>query len=496
MENNLHITKKKSTLRNRNLSRNSKIILLACFVGSLNVVLHDSYILSTLVVFFEIIMLAYWLFIKKSITDYIGYYLIFLSLSLEFAGFTSQGNVYGFKDFRIAGVNLGILALLPVLLKLIIKGVKTYKVKKELPKLYRFSAMIFFLSFTGMFFGLFQIIINDNNIQHMESFFRSFVNTSYNMMAISILMIISFLYIISWEENKIKNLSIYLTSILFGTVWMLCSSILFNKVGTYGGVDTLIVSNTVAYLPFIFILASRRDVTHPKVYYIMGVIGITLALIYNSTGKLIILLLVSFYFFYKQLIKSGKPIKRLLGIMTMPILFSLGFYAINAMKKMSILFSSKFNQAFSLLAFWNPNWFLNLPNSPRVRVIQFINIGIEYLNKPWFAVFGKGYMGTFRDHIYGFASIQNDLGAFSLDQWNHGAFYRPHETLNVIFLYHGLVGLLFYVYSALFIFKNSEKSQWLLIGGVWFLLFYGYSITLSAFGITSLLLGLYEVDKN
>ena len=79
-------------------------------------------------------------------------------------------------------------------------------------------------------------------------------------------------------------------------------------------------------------------------------------------------------------------------------------------------------------------------------------------------------------------------------QWNHGTFYRPHETLNVIFLYHGLIGLCFYIYSLFFVFKNSKKSPWLLIGGIWFLLFYGYSITLSAFGMTALLLGLYEVD--
>ena len=38
----------------------------------------------------------------------------------------------------------------------------------------------------------------------------------------------------------------------------------------------------------------------------------------------------------------------------------------------------------SVLDFFNPNWLANMEGSPRIRVVEFINILIEYYNKPWF----------------------------------------------------------------------------------------------------------------
>lgn len=490
------INRKNKLLTGSDILKKRRIILLACIVGSINVFFYNNYLISTIVVLIQIIILGYCFFIKKSVTDYIGYYLIFLSLSLEFVGFTGNENLYGFKDFRILGVNLGILMLLPVLLKLIFRGANIKKIKSQSPKLMKFSSIIIFLSFTGLLFGLFQILINDNNIQNMWGFIGSFINTSYNMMAIPILLIAAYIYIFSWEDYKINNLNVYLTSVLFGTVFMLVTSLIFSRAGTYGGVSTLIVSNTVIYIPFIFILSFRENVVNVKIYYILGIVGVALSLLYNASGKLIILSIIGFLYFYKELLRTGKLEKKLIATIAIPFLVSLAIYTIDLMKRTSIIFSSKINQAVKLLLFWKPEWFLDLPTSPRVRVVQFINISIEYLKKPWFALMGKGYMGTFRDHINGFNGIQNNLGAFSIDQWNNGTFYRPHETLNVIFLYHGLLGLSIYIFFLFFVIKNSKKSPWLLIGGIWFLLFYGYSITLSAFGMAALLFGLYELDMN
>lgn len=475
-------------------TKKSYIEIIVCVVvAALNVLFYDNFVVSTIVIFIELSFLTYLLFNKK-ITLFMGYYLIFLCLSLEFGPLSDNEQFYGFKDFRIGGVNLGILSLLPIALLSFVKGIKINKIISKYPKLFKFSFIIIVLNILGLIWGIILIVINDNHIIEMEGLIPSFIGISYNMILLPLLVIIAIFYILSWEEKNIVKLEKFLLSIFVGIVASLVISFIFKRYGYYGGVKTLQVTSVIQYIPFILLLPFYKKLTIPKYFIFVGIIGTVLTLLYNAQGKIIILymiipLLIAFLSIDNR--KYMLFFVRFFGAVF--LLLMCAYFVLNYFTN-SILLNSKIDQAYQLISIWDENWLYNLPTSPRVRIVELVSIGAEYLHKPWLLLMGKGYMGTMIDHT-GMLGTQYISGSFSMNQWDNGTFYRMHETLNTIFLYHGILGLAFYFYMFKLIIKNFAKNPWVLIGGFWFLMIYGFSITISAFGITALMFGLIEIDN-
>lgn len=470
---------------------NTYTILLASLIASLNVLFYNNYTIAMIIIAFELAILAYYFF-KNDMTRYIGSYLIFLCLSFEFEVLVGVEQFYGFKNFRVLGVNLGIIALLPVVLAGLRK-IKIKKISKEFPHLYKFAVILLFMNITGFMFGLFQILINDNGIQNMDNILAAFIAVNYKMMAIPFLMILSIAYIITCEKGKLKQLESYLIAILIGVVVSLIVSLTTGNFGKYGGVDTLLVTNVIHYVPFMVLFPFYKHYKAPKIVIIFSIIGTILALMYNASGKMIIVYMMVPIAICVMMWRRRKILPLMLVLLVLPVVVILGIQIADIFASSSLLFNSKLTQALSFLNFGDSNWILNMPSSPRTRIVEFINIAYEYLEKPWFLLFGKGNMGTITDHI-GMLGTAFNLGAYSMNEWVNGAFYGVHETMNILFLYNGLFGLIFYLYMIKFVFTKFTKSPWVLIGGFWFLMVYGFSVTMSAFGITALLLGFIAVD--
>lgn len=477
-------------------SKNSNVnnILLASIVASLNVIFATNYSISMIIILLELMVLTYY-FIKKDMTSYIGMYLMFLCLSFEFDVLVGVKEFYGFKNFRIFGINLGIIALLPVLLKAIFKGIKIEMIKREYPKLYKFCKTIIFINVVGIISGLFQILINDNFIRSMEGFVGDFIGISYSMILMPLLLIISIAYLISWEREKLRKLRGYLIAILIGVVISMIVSLATESFGQYGGIRTLLVTNVIRYTPFMLLFPFYKTYKSAKGILIFGVIGAILTITYNATGKMIILYMLVPFGVIALLWKNMKRPLAILILSLSPIVIIASVKVVAMLRANSVLFDFKLNQVLSILKFWEPNWIMDMPLSPRTRIIEFISIAYEYIKKPWFFILGKGYMGTITDHT-GILNAQFILGGYSMNQWVNGTFYRVHETLNLLFLYHGLFGICFYVYMIKEVLKSFTKSPWILIGGFWFLMVYGFSVTMTAFGITALLLGYIEIEHD
>jgi hypothetical protein len=128
-----------------------------------------------------------------------------------------------------------------------------------------------------------------------------------------------------------------------------------------------------------------------------------------------------------------------------------------------------------------------MPLSPKIRVIEIINITTEFLTKPIMLIFGKGIMGTITDYS-GLLGTNFIDGSYSLHEWELGAYYNVHGTYSLLFLYNGVVGLGLYIFLVLKIFKRLLISPWFLIGGYWFIFSYGFSMTISSIGIVALFL--------
>lgn len=485
---------RKNTLNIKKAELSRKIIFQASIVASLNVLFFNNYAISLAIVVIELLILAYY-FIKKDITKYIGSYLMFLCLSFEFDVLVGTEQFYGFKNFRILGINLGIITLLPVLGLAIFRGIKIKKMKEDFPSLYKFVATIIFLNITGLIFGLLQILTNDNNIQNMEGMFKDFIGISYSMVVIPFLMIVAIAYLISWERDKLEQLSSYLIAILVGVVASMIVSLASGNFGWYGGVKTLLVSNLILYVPFMTLVPFYEEYKSNKKLIIIGIIGMILSLTYNATGKMIIVCALIPIGIYGVLLKRKKILPIVCITILIPIILVFSIQVVERKISKSPLFQSKLNQVLSLVRFWEPNWLLNMPLSPRTRIVEFLSIVYEYCEKPWYFLFGKGYMGTFLDHT-GLLEREFVPSAFSVNQWNNGTFYGVHGTIKLLFLYNGLFGLLFYLKMIKQVFANYAKNPWILIGGFWFLLFYGYSITISTYGITALLIGYTKLKRN
>lgn len=476
----------------RAIIRTVTIYIFASCIASLNVLFCRNALVANIIIFIELAILVY-CFLRGNITIYIGCYLIFLCTSLEYGVFVGTEEFYSFKNFRILGVNLGIVSLLPIFFLSCFKGVKINKIKANYPSLYKYAYFMFFLFATGTIFGLVQILLNDNNIQNMDNFIFSFIGQSYMMVALPLLIIISFAYILSWEPMNIRSLEDYLIATLFGTVVSLIVSLFFREKGYYGGIETLLTSVVSIFIPFMFILPfyKRYEFSYNINIFIFATIGTILMLKYNASGKFIIFCLMIPLIICCIVYKNKITFTSLTFIV---ILFVIIVFGIPFITESNVLFRIKYDEAMGLLRFWSEGWIQNMPGSPRFRVGEFINICYEYLVKPWYIIFGKGYMGTITDHVGIFGAHFNPA-AFSIEQWANGTFYVVHEALNVLFLYHGIVGLIFYTYMLKYVVSNFARNPWILIGGVWFLIFYGYSITISAFGLSALLFGYATMSR-
>ncbi|MDH6373271.1 hypothetical protein M2444_005101 [Paenibacillus sp. PastF-3] len=469
-----------------------KIIFVGLIIAALNILFYEDMLISYSIIAVEVFILMYYL-LKRKITLFFGYYLIFLCLSLEFSVLVETNQIFGFKDFRIIGVNLGILSLIPIIPLSIARGIRINYIKTKYSNVMRFIKIILFLNVIGVFWGLIGIFINDNNVLSMNEAITGFINVCYNMMALPLLIILVFIYLLSWEEEFIYQIRFFLVSILIGIVFSLILALFFGKSGYYGGTNTLIVSSVIQYLPLMIIIPFYKSEKSTKYILPLAMIGIVLALIYNAQGKLILMCAVIPIVLIMKMIKS-KDKMLLFFIPFMLLLVIFVYYIINIELINSVIFQSKLNQSISLLQFWKENWLYNLPNSPKIRVAEFISIMIEYFKKPWFLLMGKGYMGTIVDHT-GMIGQQYIPGSFELNQWENGTFYRMHETFNTMFLYHGLVGIIVYIFMSIMLLNNLNKNPWIVIGGFWFLTIYGFSITISAFGIAALLFGLALINN-
>jgi hypothetical protein len=470
----------------------------ACIVGSLNVLFHADYSISMILIAFELITLL-WFLIKKDITSYLGFYLIFLCLSFEFDALVGSEVFYGFKEFRIFGINLGIIALLPVFFLCLKRGVRYRYIRETFNRFFVVSNLFFVLSFLGFIMGVMQISLNDNNIQSMAGIMGLFIGAVYTMVAIPVLIIFSFYYLLSWEGEKIQHLTVFLKAVLVGVVFSMLVSLATGVYGRYGGVDTLLVSNVVRFVPFMLFFPfypESRNTKWSAFFLLCGVLAAFFTLSFNATGKMILLYIFAPLVIIIILCYHKRWLTLVTGVFLLVVLFS-AFVVFSPAISLNAnqLFMAKLEEVIGLIKFWEPGWLEKMPISPRVRILEFLNILYEYFEKPWFFFTGKGYMGTMIDHTGGLVSGPFILGAYSEDQWSSGLIYGVHESLNKLFLYNGLSGFLFYGYMLKDILLNFFRTPWLLIGGFWFLMVYGFSVTMSAFGATSLLLGYIYIEQ-
>ena len=467
-----------------------KYLFISGIVASFNVIFLFNRNVSILLILFELFILLY-LLLKNHLPHFLSLYVIFISNCIELSIFAGDELFYNIKNVRFLGINLGIWILFPAIINAFIRHIDYSELKKKQFKFFFFAKFFLLINLIAALTGLVLILINDNNINHIGDIIPIFIGSVYAMLFLPLAMIILMSIIFMFFPNKLHYISLSLEAALWGTVIQTIVSYFGGIYGYYGGLPTLMQTNLSFIMPLMLLLSLDKsgDIAFPKINLFLAIVGNVLTCFYNANGKIIILLGIVFIIFSFSLMKYGTPIFK---VFLMSLFFgfaTLITIGLNYLVENNLLFQIKFEQAKGLLNIFDVNWLINMPGSPKVRVAEIINIGIEFINKPWLIITGKGYVGSIKDYVQMFTSYE---GSFSFEEWSAGVFYNLHEIATQLLMF-GCLGIWYSIRLIKETVKSYQQNIWLLFGCCWFLLLYGYSFTISCFCSIALFYGLKNV---
>ena len=179
------------------------------------------------------------------------------------------------------------------------------------------------------------------------------------------------------------------------------------------------------------------------------------------------------------------------------VLVVLGFFAIKMAPKVNSYISdtqnTKLLEFVSMFEAADSGDLDDMDQSSRFRFIEFLNVTDQYIKEPIFALTGRGYGGSI--HSNGFFTVRSESG-FTDDQYDSDKFYRLHESMNVLYLKFGLIGLFFFVLILFQLIKGIKSSPFCYIGFVWLLFFWGYENSLLFIGLPSMVFGYLNAIHN
>ena len=444
----------------------------------------------------EIAVLLFTAF-KGELCKYASWYIIFVCNCMEFAEFSQETLFYNLKDVRFAGINLAALLLIPLLIMSVTKPIKIGKLRNEEPLFTKYGFGLLKLNIIALIVGAVLLVFNDNNIQGLsDNVILLFLKEVYSLFWIPLVAIIGFAQAITYERTKINTIYIALQAVIFGCWVQLIISLAFGIRGHYGGIDnTLVVSSISMLFPlFILLNTNKNALFYPRFTSIICITGTIILLLFNTSGKTIVFAAVAvlIYIFSKIKRITIKSITIIFFIVT--ALFIGVPIALKTLLSSSLLFEIKYEQALSLINIFSDTWRINMHVSPRSRLEEIIDILIEFYNKPWLIITGKGYMGSITDLTGFFSGFAENRTFVSADEWRNGTYYHLHEIASNL-LRFGAIGVKYSYDLVRSSIKQFNNNPWIAIGTIWFLLIFGYSFTLSIFGVFSFLVALISIDN-
>lgn len=468
--------------------------LAGLFTGVENILLFQNKEISIAVVLIEIAVLLY-VFSRGSITLYLALYLIFMSLCVEFGAIVGTEDFYNLKNIRIAGLNLGIWLLLPVWITFIKKQAQTRKIKSEYPILWKFICLFGAMNAMAAVMGLLMKVMNDNGVGAMGTIMSVYLADAYSYLFLPVSLMIGICIILTCEKDKLPLIECAIKAALFASVFQLFCSYIFNVKGVVYGYDSLLSSASNVFMPFLVLFMQHSRTRVQKILIaVISFSGTYLGIRYSSSGKFLITLFICLaLLFFTE--KKGARTKLVIffAIVIMGIFFA---FIISKISRINGILSIKLSQTVGLLKFWDKDWLTHMGMSPRIRIEEMYNVIMEYMHKPVYFLTGKGYGGTARDYGGYILSIPETArgGTFSEVEYLHNAFYSLHEFTKPLLVF-GLMEIILAGRLIALTIRQIKNNLWLLIGTYWYLLFYGYSFTISTIGILCLLIGLGKAEE-
>lgn len=471
---------------------NKKLLVITILILTTNIFFVKSKDFMALFSIVEFLILSIVLLIKGC-KQFLLLLLLFTSISFDVPEFVdpSFDSIYSVSNLPLFGfTGLFALIILTFILFLASRNV-TLKIKNNnLFILFNFSLYVIFV---GVVMSLVCSLINDNMIPQ-NSFVFFFKNDFAKYFSISTLTILYILQINN-DSNFYVDLKQYLFTILIALILASPISVLSGYVGSYGDSEIILMPLTFFYSTCIILfLFDKKYIKYKKSLLIVSFVAFYLQFFYSNSlgGKSWLVLIFLLYFLYKRYIKKSFKIPLVIIITTIIVLMGFSINTLGVNNSSDNLIDKKLNEAMSILAFSQINYYENISNSPKARIDEFINVLNEFEEKPLLSIFGKGFGGSVQDHNRSFGSFQSSY--FSDEEYINNSFVFLHESINVIFLKFGLIGIALFFLLIINIFKSDFTNPWLSIGFIWFIFFFGYTFSLGIFGISSIILGFYEAN--
>jgi len=406
-------------------------ILVATFFGVLNCIFSNNSHIKYMI-FFQFFIIILLLLLKKVKESFI-YHCIFMITSINFHNdlkLIEEGHtiIYNYSKIKLYG-NISFSYLIIILFFIyaifINKDIKFINNKK----LKKFIKMLVILFLTSFFIGLIGIIFDNYDLEYFIQSFLYFIHILIDL----------FLLMKLYDENDIKILKRLIYSLLIAAILVsiICTVIGFS--GSYGGVIKLASLDIYGYTPILLLLLNYR----------FSVLKFLFSKIAWKKKRAFIILQV---FFILLLIGKNK---------IMPKLEDSG------------LLKSKFQQFISLFSIYKN--FSKMPNSPKIRVIQLINIFLEYLKKPYMLIFGLGNGSYYLDPYNLFATVNISSGAYKQSEILTRKYIYTHDTFSTLFKQHGIYGIYFLIKWLFYFFRKIKYEKLAIIPFLWLVLVYGFN---------------------
>ncbi len=401
--------------------------------------------------------------------------ILFSSVALEFDQFIYYDKVAPFKRLNLFSSANVYFIVSAFVLFMVYKNYYTKVDKEKEGK--RFNRWIYILGLTGTVSFLIGYFLDDNGIGSDSFFLDVFVTELRLYILLAFTFTSTFILMRNPATKNDFQSSCYY--ILLGVTGATIISILLGLRGYYGPEKIMLAPLVVCFAPCIIAFVNKDEPLH----FIDLTLLITILLLsfscphaMGSKWYLIVFAAILYFVWKKFNIKSSAflIVMVVVGLYFVPLLGEM----LSALFSDSDLASFKFSQALGMLDFFSSSsfesWFYSLDRSAQFRVDEPWNILLEYKDKPAFALFGKGFGGTITQHT----SILDwaGPGAFSDDQVRYGVFFNMHETLAMLFLRHGFVGLFFFL-TVIYLLIKRMSSPWALFALLWFVFFWTYGIS-------------------
>lgn len=268
--------------------------------------------------------------------------------------------------------------------------------------------------------------------------------------------------------------------------------------GYYGNEEIMLAPMFAGFAPCILLFINKNEKSNNVILITIFVILFLLALNLPAvTGsKWYIILAVCLLYVIYSFSPNTNPIWFLaLGVLFIYLIPTVSVLVADIFST-NTYNSWKFEQvvkAFDFTSYGSfEQWFMSQDPSAQFRIDEPINIAIEYSEKPWFALLGKGIAGTTQHHTI--LCDWSAAAAFSEVQSRNGFFYNMHESTAVIFLRHGILGIFFMIYMIIQMLRGIKHTPFAIIGLLWFVFYWSYGISFRL-GAVALVIALYSLNS-